>query len=394
MIAPPKNASDPTEMVRSSLSERSAGARVLHDAARQRGVVDPLAGTRPDEHRRDAHEQERAEDGGESEPRHDPTALHLGAAGVDRHGVAHGESVLRRSRVRARIVGVEPLDNPVWHTLCGPQATLAEGSGGARRFRPEYGPFAALADDPSDADWVALAEVVGAGGLALLVPVYEPPSGWQCLGTFAVRQMILPDSVAGALLDTPVPLTHTSAAHASSDSDPTTPTRWQCSSRPPSPARGRPGPMSSATSWASASTAGSSRWPASACGSPARPRLSAVCTDPVHRGHGYARTVVTAIAAVAAGAGTAPFCTWWRRTPPRSPCTRTSASGRGRSCTPGCIRPRRADGAARQVPVGSATSPRAVGHPRGTAGPGSRGRRRAPAPARCVCAASWRRTRW
>ena len=39
------------------------------------------------------------------------------------------------------------LDNPVWHALAGPQATLAEGSGRASRFRSEVSVFAAVPDD-------------------------------------------------------------------------------------------------------------------------------------------------------------------------------------------------------------------------------------------------------
>jgi ribosomal protein S18 acetylase RimI-like enzyme len=86
---------------------------------------------------------------------------------------------------------VEPLDNPVWHALRGPQANLAEGSGGARRYRPEYAPFSAL-DDPADPSaWQELAAVVGSGGVALLLHDVDPGTGWQRLQSFAAHQMVL-----------------------------------------------------------------------------------------------------------------------------------------------------------------------------------------------------------
>ena len=45
----------------------------------------------------------------------------------------------------------EPLDRPIWHALCGPQAEFAVGTGGVRRFRSEVSPFIACADDGDEA---------------------------------------------------------------------------------------------------------------------------------------------------------------------------------------------------------------------------------------------------
>ena len=93
---------------------------------------------------------------------------------------------------------MEPLDDPVWHALCGPQSTLAEHRGAARRYRPEFTAFAALESGADTDAWDALSEIVGPGGVTLLVRDDPPLAGWECLGTFAVRQMVF-DRDPGAL---------------------------------------------------------------------------------------------------------------------------------------------------------------------------------------------------
>lgn len=84
---------------------------------------------------------------------------------------------------------MDPLDNPVWHALTGPQANVAEGGAHARRYQPEYSVFSGLPDDPDAASWAALAEL--SAGPALLVPRVTPPEHWRTLGTFPVHQMVL-----------------------------------------------------------------------------------------------------------------------------------------------------------------------------------------------------------
>ena len=85
-----------------------------------------------------------------------------------------------------------PLDNPVWHALTGAQQEFAQGSGSARRFRPEVALFAAIADDNPQA-WADLADVVGPRGDAILArraPI-DAPDGWRLLGTRPGFQMVL-----------------------------------------------------------------------------------------------------------------------------------------------------------------------------------------------------------
>jgi len=86
----------------------------------------------------------------------------------------------------------ELLDNPSWHALTGPLARFAEGSGLARRFRPDVSIFAAIADD-SAASWADLGALYGSGHDVLLTSRggFNPPPGWMVLGGGSGFQMVL-----------------------------------------------------------------------------------------------------------------------------------------------------------------------------------------------------------
>ena len=77
-----------------------------------------------------------------------------------------------------------PLDNMAWHALTGPQADLAEAQGpdgaAALRFRRPVAPFSAT-DSLDPEGWAALAELVGAGGAAILfrAEIPAPPADWS-----------------------------------------------------------------------------------------------------------------------------------------------------------------------------------------------------------------------
>jgi GNAT superfamily N-acetyltransferase len=74
---------------------------------------------------------------------------------------------------------VHVLDNPVWHALTGPQATVAEGDGRAVRFDPEVSVFGAVPDEPTGESWDALGALVGARGHVVVVRDVVPvPPGW------------------------------------------------------------------------------------------------------------------------------------------------------------------------------------------------------------------------
>ncbi len=91
------------------------------------------------------------------------------------------------------------LDNPVWHALSGPQATVAEGDGRARRFDPEVSVFGALPDDPGPVDWDALRDLVGADGHVFLArdEIAAPPD-WKVLFRAEGTQMTIGGPVVGA----------------------------------------------------------------------------------------------------------------------------------------------------------------------------------------------------
>lgn len=89
-----------------------------------------------------------------------------------------------------------PLDNPVWHTLRGPRAALAEqvGGGTARRFNSEISIFSAVEHFDDDA-WTAQAELVGPGGVVFLFrdQVPAPPEGWTELLRIPTLQLLAGD---------------------------------------------------------------------------------------------------------------------------------------------------------------------------------------------------------
>jgi ribosomal protein S18 acetylase RimI-like enzyme len=104
-----------------------------------------------------------------------------------------------------RLVGQaqrEQLDNVVWHALRGPQQTLAEGAGSALRYPSSVAPFAAVTDDASDAAWSALADLVGAGNLAVLFrDRVEPPDTWREHGRIPTYQMLASEVVGEEFAD-------------------------------------------------------------------------------------------------------------------------------------------------------------------------------------------------
>ncbi len=83
------------------------------------------------------------------------------------------------------------LDSPVWSCLSTHHAHLAQGGALARRYRPEYSPFGALAE-PAPANMAALESLVGAGEDVALngpkIPVL--PASWEVFRRLRLLQMI------------------------------------------------------------------------------------------------------------------------------------------------------------------------------------------------------------
>lgn len=177
---------------------------------------------------------------------------------------------------------MEPLDNPVWHALGGPHAHFAEHVDSARRYDPEVAPFGGLPDDPTDDDWEALRRLLGSDGAAVLMrtPVAMPPA-WTERFHIDAFQMLGPEAPAG----------HTPSLPLVTLGGDDVPEMLDLV------ARTRPGPFRARTfelgtylgirdGGALVAMAGERLHPSGFT------EISAVCTDPAHRGRGLAGTLV------------------------------------------------------------------------------------------------------
>jgi ribosomal protein S18 acetylase RimI-like enzyme len=83
------------------------------------------------------------------------------------------------------------LDNPVYASLCGAHARLAQVRGRVRRYPADVAPFLALPLPPSAQDWRDAAELVAPGTfVAGLYGGAELPDGWRVARAFDLAQMI------------------------------------------------------------------------------------------------------------------------------------------------------------------------------------------------------------
>jgi len=90
---------------------------------------------------------------------------------------------------------VHPLDRPVWSALTTRQANRAQGDARALRFAPDYGPFAAAADN-SPGNLRALAALAREGGGLAIVEIDEVPTP---PGTAIARSAVCHQMVAARL---------------------------------------------------------------------------------------------------------------------------------------------------------------------------------------------------
>ncbi|MCO1659660.1 GNAT family N-acetyltransferase [Pseudonocardia humida] len=191
-----------------------------------------------------------------------------------------------------------PLDSPLWSALTGPHRELAEVRGAAARYRPEVAPFAAQAGGPGTTDpaaWADLSALAGPGGVVVLSGAEPAPgAGWRLVERIPGLQFegsgvdAQPDDEAVALGADDVPEMLDLVA------------------------RTRPGPFRSGThlmggylgirlGGALIAMAGQRMRP------PGWTEISAVCTDPDHRGKGLAGRLVRAVAAGVRARGDVPF---------------------------------------------------------------------------------------
>lgn len=189
-----------------------------------------------------------------------------------------------------------PLDNVVWAALTGPQVAFAQRSGSAVRYLPDVSPFAGLPTVADDAAWAGLAALAGAAGPVVIVgPEREPPPGWTVLDHLPGVQLdgsamvVEPDLEAVVLGPADVPEMLDLVA------------------------RTRPGPFFPRTRELGSylglrdddgrlvAMAGERMRP------PGWAEISAVCTDPAHRGRGLAHRLVRAVGAVIRDRGEVPY---------------------------------------------------------------------------------------
>ena len=181
-------------------------------------------------------------------------------------------------------LGAKVLDNPVWASLTGRHAHLAERHGLAARYQPDVAPFVALQDATDPRAWTDLADLLGPGATIVVTsPVLDVPAGWQAVERGEGVQLVDTHVEAGPPDADVVRLT---AADVPELLDLT--------------ARTAPGPFLPRTvelgtylgirrEGRLVAMAGERLQP------PGWVEISAVCTDPAHRGQGLASRLVRAV---------------------------------------------------------------------------------------------------
>jgi GNAT superfamily N-acetyltransferase len=191
---------------------------------------------------------------------------------------------------------LDSLNNPIWSALTTEHQHLARSHGLARRYPPDVSPFAAFLHPTEDA-FVDLRRLVSPGEHVAFFTAshFDVPAGWQVDRSRWIDQMICESSL---------------------DSPPLAPLRLGTADVPEMldlTAATEPGPFLPQTIEMGSYfgiRASDGRLVAMAgerLQSTAFAEISAVCTLPEFRGRGYARTLVTFIAAQILTAGKTPF---------------------------------------------------------------------------------------
>ncbi|MGW3911733.1 GNAT family N-acetyltransferase [Streptomyces sp. NPDC005070] len=191
--------------------------------------------------------------------------------------------------------GRHPLDNPALGSLTGPHAHFAERRGRVLRYPLDVSPWLALPDDPGAADWADLVALVGPGGEVPLAGFDgRIPDGWEVVFSLDGVQLVddgldaAPDAEAVRLGPADVPDMLDLVE------------------------RTQPGPFEQRTvelgtylgirrNGALVAMAGERLHP------PGWTEISAVCTDPGHRGEGLATRLILAVAHGIRERGETPF---------------------------------------------------------------------------------------
>ena len=89
------------------------------------------------------------------------------------------------------------LDNPVWSSLTGAHAALAESRPGAARYPADVCPFVGLADAGARSSWDDLGDLIGSEGAAAVIGLGSAPAGWAIRWQIDGLQMVGTDFAGG-----------------------------------------------------------------------------------------------------------------------------------------------------------------------------------------------------
>ena len=177
-----------------------------------------------------------------------------------------------------------PLDNPVWTSLTGPHAHFAERHGQVARYPLEVSPFVALPDRPDERVWSDVAALAGPNAIAPITSPPVPLPDWEVVERIDAVQLV-EDGVRVAADAEAVRLGPADVPEMVDLVE-----RTQ-----PGPFRPRTVEMGTylgiRRGGALIAMAGERLHP------PGWTEISAVCTDPAHRGQGLATRLVLAVAA-------------------------------------------------------------------------------------------------
>ncbi|MBB5866834.1 ribosomal protein S18 acetylase RimI-like enzyme [Allocatelliglobosispora scoriae] len=189
-----------------------------------------------------------------------------------------------------------PLDHAAWASLTGPHAHFAQGTGQALRYPGDVSPIMAISPSADERVWADLHTLVGPGGLVFLSGALPAvPADWQIEMQGDGVQLVATEALKSEPSDDLVTL---GAADVPEMLDLV--------------ARTQPGPFEPRTcqlgtylgvrdGGALVAMAGERLHP------PGWTEISAVCTDPAHRGRGLATTLVRAVAHHIRERGETPF---------------------------------------------------------------------------------------
>lgn len=189
------------------------------------------------------------------------------------------------------------LDNPVWAALTGPHAALADSRGRARRYPTDVSPFAALPSDAVAEDWHDLGRLVGAGGQIVRIGSGLPalPQGWQVQFAGEGVQLVATEALETGPYEEAVVLGEADVDEMLSLVE-----------------RTEPGPFLART-YVLGGYLGVKRdgrlvaMAGQRLNPPGFTEISAVCTDPDHRGQGFGTRLVQAVAHTIRSRGETPM---------------------------------------------------------------------------------------